>query len=162
MNRKSRRAALALARCLIIAVVAPVVLAGCASNIRDIPTAQAPVPKQKSFNAPVDRVWTATQRFLSDGDTFKVLDKSSGIMVTEMRTIEAKELSLMQTAFLGKTYKHSYTVNFMQNGGNATDVRVNVKLQATQVALLSREESNEDVEAFLRQRLFDGIAANLR
>lgn len=135
---------------------------GCASNIEHIPTTQAPVSRNKVFNGSFDKVWGAAQRALSEGTTFKILDKSSGIMVTEPKAIDAKELSLAQTYFLGKTYKSSYTVNFSRNGGGKTDVQVDVKLQAVQVVLLSREESNPNVENYLRQKLFDKIAANLK
>lgn len=134
---------------------------GCTSNIKHIKAPEKPVEKMKTFNAPLDKVWSTAQRTLSEEDTFKILDKSSGIMVTEFKTIDAKELSLIQTGFLGKTYKRSYTINFIQNGGR-TDVSINVKLQAVQAVLLSREEGNENVEAYLRQKLFDKISANLR
>lgn len=157
MNTSSRRRLQILA---VLAVVASGVT-GCGSNIKHLPVPSAPVANQKTFAAPADKVWTAAQRFLSEGHTFKVLDKSSGIMVTEMRAIDGRELTLLQTNFLGKTYKHGYTVNVFRNG-NTTDVRVDVKLQATQVVLLSREESNEQVEGYLRGKLFDGIAVNLK
>jgi len=137
-------------------------ISGCASNIEHISTTQAPIAKNKVFSASFDNVWSAAQRVLSEETTFKILDKSSGIMVTELKTIDGKELSLVQTNFLGKTYKSSYTVNFSPAGSGKTDVKVNVKLQAVQVAILSREESNENVEGYLRQQLFDKIAANLK
>lgn len=136
-------------------------LTGCASNIEHIPTAQSPTPKNKVFNSSIDKVWSAAQRVLSEETTFKILDKSSGIMVTELKTIDSKELSIAQTTFLGKTYKSSYTVNFSPLGSGKTDVKVSVKLQAIQVALLSREESNENIESYLRKQLFDKIASNL-
>jgi hypothetical protein len=146
---------------LIFYVLFSVFLLGCTSNIKDIPKAEIKTPKTQTFNAPVEAVWAATQKALSDDETFKVLDKSSGIMVTELRTIDAKELSLAATYFLGKTYKNSYTVNFNQQAQNKTDVTVNIKLQAVQAVLLSREESNEDVESYLRKKLFEKIASNL-
>ncbi len=144
-----------------VALLVLFALNGCGSNISHISAAPSAVEKQASYNASLDKVWGAAQRALSEDDTVKVLDKSSGIMVTEFRTIDAKELSLAQTYFLGKTYKHSYTVNFIPASSARTDVRVNVKLQAVQLVLLSREESNEAVEGYLRKRLFDKIAAQL-
>ncbi len=137
-------------------------ISGCATNIEHIPTSQAPIAKSKVFSGSFDNVWSAAQRVLSEETTFKILDKSSGIMVTELKTIDSKELSLAQTYFLGKTYKSSYTVNFSPAGSGKTDVKVSVKLQAVQVVLLSREESNENIEGYLRQQLFDKIAANLK
>ncbi|MGB5158073.1 MAG: hypothetical protein WBN77_11650 [Desulfobacterales bacterium] len=135
---------------------------GCSNNIKNIKAPEQPVSKTQTFSAPFEKVWNTAQRALSEEDTFKVLDKSSGIMVTEFRTIDGKELTLFQMGFLGKTYKRSYTVNFIKDGSK-TDVCVNVKLQALQSALLlSREESNENVEAYLRKKLFDKITASLR
>lgn len=120
------------------------------------------MPKSQAYNASVDAVWNAAKKALVEDETFKILDKSSGIMVTELRTIDAKELSLAATYFLGKTYKNSYTINFNPQASNKTDVTINVKLQAVQVVLLSREESNADVEGYLRKKLFDKIAENLK
>lgn len=137
-------------------------ISACTSNIKHIPATATTAPKEKTYSASYDKVWNAAMRALSEETTFKILDKSSGVMVTEFTTIDGKELSLIQTCFLGKTYKSSYTVNIKQGGGK-TDVRVNVKLQAAQaVLLLAREESNADVESYLRQKLFDGISSNLR
>lgn len=147
---------------LVLAILFSALLDGCTSNIKHIPKAETQTPKLQTFNAPLEAVWSATQKALAEDETFKILDKSSGIMATELRTIDAKELSLAATYFLGKTYKNSYTVNFNQPASNKTDVAVNIKLQAVQVVLLSREESNEDVESYLRKKLFDRIAANLK
>ena len=126
---------------------------GCSSNISHIQSTGL-VEKQKTYDASFEEVWISAQRALSEDNTFKVLDKSSGIMVTELRTIDAKELSLMQTYFLGKTYKCSYTANFIQSSPIKTEVIVNVKLQAVQAVLLAREESNENVESYLRKQCY--------
>ncbi len=136
-------------------------LYSCGSNISHIPHAEDPVATQKEYKAPLDKVWNAARLALSESYTFKVMDKSSGIMVTEFSTVDSKELSLIQISFFGKTYKNSYTVNFVQNAPNSTVVSVGVKLEAVQYALLSRSESNKDVEAYLRKALFDKIDANL-
>lgn len=135
--------------------------AGCTSNISDIPTSTESVPTSKSFNAPVDRVWSAAQVALSSDATFKVLDKSSLIMVTEYKTVEAKEISIAGTVFLGKTYKSNYTVNFRATGPSTTEVSVNVGLQAQQVGFFTREEDQPQVKSYLRKKLFDQISAKL-
>ena len=147
---------------LILAVLVSTLLFGCTSNIKDIPKSETYTPKSQTYNVPIEAVWSAAQKALAEDETFKILDKSSGIMVTEFRTIDAKELSLAATYFLGKTYKDSYTVNFNPQTPNKTDVMVNIKLKADQWVLLSREESNADVESYLRKKLFDRIAANLK
>jgi hypothetical protein len=139
------------------------VLGGCASNIDHIAAPQEAVPKNKVFNASLDTVWGAAQRVLSEETSFKILDKSSGIMVTEPQAVDSKELSYAQTVFFaGKTYKSSYTLNFAPAGAGKTDVKLNVKLQAVQLVLMAREEPNEGVEGYLRQKLFEKIAANVK
>ena len=132
----------------------------CTSNIQHIESPKAPVEKQKTFNVPFEKVWVATQRALAETETFKILDKTSGMMVTEFRAVDAKELSLWQIYWGSKTYKFSYTVNLFPNDTN-TLISVSVKLHADQYAFLAREESNEDVEAYLRKKLFDKISLNL-
>lgn len=144
------------------AVTATVVLMSCASNIKHISAPATPVSSTKVFDGSVDKVWAATLSALSDETTFKVLDKSSGIMITELRTIEGSELSLFQTYFLGKTYKSNYTINFRPVSNGATEVKANVSLQAVQLVLLSREEDLPEVKSHLRQTLFDKIAANIK
>jgi hypothetical protein len=66
------------------------------------------------------------------------------------------------TMFLGKTYKSNYTVNVKEKASNKTDVTINVKLQAVQVGFFAREESLDNVENYLRDKLFNKIASNLR
>lgn len=147
------------ALCLAISTAA---IVGCASNIDHIPTTTVVAPQSMTFNAPFDRVWSAAQAALSADATFKVLDKSSAIMVTEYKTVDSKELSLVGTYFLGKTYKSNYTLNFQSHGAKQAEVRVNVGLQAQQMVLLNREEDQPQVKGYLRQKLYDQIAANLR
>lgn len=145
-----------------LTVLSLVLLSGCATNIGHIPTNAATIRKSHSFDAPFEKVWRATQRALSEDQTVKLSDKSSRVMVTEMRAIDGKELSIVQTYFWGKTYKSSYSVNFDQISPNKTDVTINVKLQAVQFFFLAREENNESVEGFLRKKLVDKITANMR
>ena len=144
---------------LCVAITVPML--GCASNIDNIPTAAAAAPQSLVFDAPLDRVWSAAQKALSADATFKVLDKTSSLMVTEFKTVESEELSIISTAFLGKTYKSNYTVNFGPIGTEKTEVSVNVGLQAQQVGFFNREEDQPQVKSFLRQKLFDQIRANL-
>lgn len=149
-----------LLRALCVAI--PMTMLGCASNIDQIPTTAAAAPQSAVFDAPLDRVWSAAQTALSADATFKVLDKASSIMVTEFETVESEELSIISTAFLGKTYKSNYTVNFRPIGPEKTEVSVNVGLQAQQVGFFNREADPPQVKSFLRQKLFDQIRANLQ
>lgn len=144
------------------AVAVAALLLGCGSNIKHISAPAAPVSTSMVFDGSMEKVWGATQSALSDDATFKVLDKSSGIMITELRTIEGSELSLLKTYFLGKTYKSSYTINFRAVGSAKTEVKANVNLQTVQLVLLSREEDLPEVKSYMRQKLFDKISANLK
>ncbi len=83
-------------------------------------------------------------------------------MVTEFRTVDAKELSIAGTVFLGKTYRSNYTVNFRPVSPAKAEVSVNVGLQAQQVGFFTREEDQPQVKSFMRQKLFEQIAAKLR
>ena len=135
---------------------------GCASNIDHIPKTATVAPDAMAFDAPLDRVWSATQAALSADATFKVLDKASAIMVTEFKTVDSKELSLVGTYFLGKTYKTNYTVNFQPSGANKTVVRLNVGLQSQQYGFFTREDDQPQVKSHMRQKLYEQIAANVR
>ena len=84
------------------------------------------------------------------------------IMVTEFKTIESQELSLIGTAFLGKTYKNNYTVTFQPGGQDKTTVRIAVGLQSQQVGFFTREAEDPRVSGHLRQKMFDKIAAALK
>lgn len=143
-------------------MVSVVNFSACTSNIQDIQPLEATVEKQKTYPASFEKVWTATQRALSENETFKILDKFSKIMVTEFKTIDDKKLTLTQTyLLLGKTYKSSYSINFFQHGPDKTDIDVNVKLQTVQASLITLEESNEYVAAYLRKNIFAKIESNL-
>jgi len=146
----------------IMCIASVLAISGCATNIEHIPTTAVQAPINMVYNAGFERVWSATQAALSAEATFKVLDKNSAIMVTEYKTVEAKELSIVGTVFLGKTYKSNYTVNFRAVGPTKTDVTLNVGLQAQQVGFFSREEDQPQVKSFLRQKLFEQIGAKLR
>jgi len=80
-----------------LAIVFATGLLGCASNISHIAEQPTAVEKKATYSAPVEKVWGAAQRALSEDETIKISDKSSGIIVTEFRPIDAKELSLAQT-----------------------------------------------------------------
>jgi len=96
---------------------------GCTSNIKHIAATMDKVEKSRVYNGTFDKVWGATLRALSEDETLKILEKSDGIMVTEARTVDSKELSLVNTYFFGKTYKNSYTLNFIKLDNNKTEIK---------------------------------------
>jgi hypothetical protein len=134
---------------------------GCGSNIQHI-SASTPLTEDiKTYNASFDKVWQAALKALSKEETMKVVEKSGGIIVTEFRSVDSKELPAVATTFLGKTYKNRYSLNITSFGADKTDVKVNVKLQAVQVGFFARDEKMDNVESYLRQKLFEKISANL-
>jgi len=135
---------------------------GCTSNIKHIPKTMNKVEKSRVYNGSFDQVWGAALRALSEGETFKIFEKTGGIMVTEFRTVDSKELSLVNTYFFGKTYKSSYTLNFIKIDNNKTEIKIYIKLKSNQLVLVNREESNENVANYLRINLFNKIAKSLK
>ncbi|NOS74069.1 MAG: hypothetical protein HOP36_05930 [Methyloglobulus sp.] len=72
---------------LVLALFFSAFFIGCTSNIKHIPKSEAQAPKSQAYNTPVDAVWNAAKKALVEDETFKIMDKSSGIMVTELRVI---------------------------------------------------------------------------
>ncbi len=148
-------------RLIVISLFAFVIAFGCSSNIKHIPST-IEKSQNKIFKQSIEKVWKATSRILSEEETFKVLDKSGGIMVTDYRTVDGNELSVIGTTFLGKTYKYSYNINFDKLSSTKTEVTVFVKLQNVMVGFFSRESKEENVENYLRQKLFDKISKKIQ
>ena len=146
----------------VLVAISVALVAGCGSNLPAVSSAAASAPAAVTYDAATDRVWAATQGILAEVATFKVLDKSSSIMVTEFKTIESQELSLIGTAFLGKTYKNNYTITFVPVAQGKTTVRISVGLQSQQVGFFTREADDPQVTGHLRQKMFDKIATALK
>lgn len=145
-----------------LVVAALLVTTGCGSNLPNVTSASATAPLTVTYDAPIDKVWTTTQGILASEATFKILDKSSSIMVTEYKTIESQELSMIGTAFLGKTYKNNYTVTLQTVSPTRTTVRVVVGVQTQQVGFYTREADEPQASGYLRQKIFDKIGAGLK
>jgi hypothetical protein len=146
--------------CLALSVAA---LAGCKSNIDHIyKSAPNAAPPVMVYNVSQDRVWAAAQAALSGGPAFKTLDRQAAVMITEYRNVDSKELSLIGTIFLGKTYKTNYTLNLRALAPDRTELAVNVGVQVQQVGILVREDDDPQVKSFMRQKLFDQIGVILK
>jgi hypothetical protein len=136
-------------------------LAGCPSNISHVPRTSETTPYVVVYSASPDRVWSATQAALSAGGRFKAIDKASGVMVTEFKVVDSNELSFISKAMLGKTYRSNYTVSLRQVAPERTEVNVKVLIEVSQLGIRSPEEQPQ-LNAFMRQKLFDQINAILR
>jgi hypothetical protein len=142
----------------IIACILLSFVVGCSSNVSKIKESNVTMtPKSQVYKENFDKVWAATISALAENETIKVGEKSTGIIVTDLRTIDGKELSLISTAFLGSTYKYRYTINIKPQSNNSTNVSANVKLSKQQFFLAKRETSDEEIESYLRKQLFDRI-----
>lgn len=136
---------------------------GCANNVSNIKSSSiGDVPKSKIYSSNFDKVWSVTISKLSQDETIKVSDKSSGIIVTEYRTVDGEELSLVDTYFMGSTYKYSYSINLLKETSGGTEVIVNVKLMTSQFALLNKETKDAVVENYLRKKLFESLSSSLK
>lgn len=136
-----------------------VLIFGCAqkrTNIAAIPDDIA-CPEIYKFNANYNNLWRATVQALSEEDVVKSIDKSSGIIVTEYGTIDNKENSLFTVYFGAKTYKYSYSVNFLSLVSENTKMKVSVNLMNNQFAILNREQEIPSVENYLRKKLYQKI-----
>ena len=137
-------------------------LAACTTNIGHVPKAAVSVPTTVVLAASQDRVWSAARAALATGTAFKVQDKANGTLVTDYRTVDSQELSMLGTALLGKTYRANYTVKLRTLAPERTEMAVQVGVQVQQVGFVVRDEDNPALKGFMRQRLFDQIAAILQ
>jgi len=135
------------------------VFVGCGSNLENVKSeGDSKIPTSKTFNGNFQKVWSSCVSALAENETLKVSEKDSGMIVTELRAIDGKELSLVSTYFLGSTYKYSYTIRVKEKRASSTDVTVNVKLAKEQLVFVKRETKDEQVEGYLRKKLFEKIA----
>jgi uncharacterized protein YceK len=146
----------------VLCIVMLISLVGCGSNVSEIKSSDIPTaPTSKTYPASMDKVWGAALSYIAEHDSITVSDKGSGLIVTNYRTVDGKELSLVSTSFLGSTYKYAYTINMVSDSANATTVRISVKLEKEQMAMLKREAHDEKVENYLRNKFFKGLESKM-
>ncbi len=129
-------------------------------NITHISTSTT-CPEEYIFDDTFNQAWEATKDAISAQNTIKFMDRESGIITTEPKTVDGKELSLLDIFFLGKTYKYTYTVNLSGVSGTKTLIRIDVKLFEKIAALLEREDNIAHVNSYLRSKLFRNICGRL-
>ena len=135
-------------------------LYACGSNLRSVSKIDK-VPITKTIHSPYNKVWSATMAALIEEENLKMSDKDGGIIVTDFKTVDGKELNLWKIYWGGKTFKYSYNIYIKPIDKNNTDVKTTVKLRYDQWALLSREGHEKGVENYLRKKLIDKILKNL-
>jgi hypothetical protein len=98
------------------------------------PSGAANVPT-RTFNAPIDRVWTVTQSVLkSHGWEIDKADREVGWMLTESRGVEFKDY-----AVYGKGLRHKLRVTMKAAGEGRTTVSVERELYAEERILWMAE-----------------------
>jgi len=118
-------------------------------------------PVQYTFNRSYMQVWQATVRAIAQEEVIKTISQDAGIIVTEYGTIEDREVGIIGTIFLGKTYKYSFTINLLKRNPAKTDVRIKTNLKGSQAAIYEREEKIPKVESYMRKDLFIRICNQL-
>ena len=135
-------------------------ITSCAENTPNVPS-DFFYPIEKIYNASYDKAWAAVLHSLSQQDSIKTVDKSSGTFVTEYRTLDKKSLNMFETILFGRTYKHSFTVNLFRISSNKTQIKVFVNLKQEQFGVYNREREVPRFESYIREQLYDKIDAEL-
>lgn len=132
-------------------------LSSCAENLpQDIPESYV-TPTNFTFDTSYDKAWKGTVRAISTENGVKILDKDSGLIVTDYNTINKQVLTMFQTTMFGRTYKNSYSVNLIEESPTRTNISIRSNLMMEQFAFYNRERSVAWFEAYMRQRLFKNI-----
>lgn len=146
---------------LLSLVMLVAVLAGCGKrNINHIPSNYS-CPEEYIFDDAYSEAWNAAKDAVSAQNVIKFMDRESGIITTEPKTVDGNELSLQDILFLGKTYKYTYTVNLSSLSEEKTLIRIDVKLFEKIAVLLEREKNIAYVNSYLRAKLYRNICGRL-
>jgi hypothetical protein len=117
------------------------------------PSAAANVPT-RTFNAPVDRVWTVTESVLKSlGWEIDKADREVGWMLTESRGVEFKDY-----AVYGKGLRHKLRVAMKAAGEGRTTVTVERELYAEERILwMAERKPVEAVDQSVETGILDAI-----
>jgi peptidoglycan hydrolase-like protein with peptidoglycan-binding domain len=118
-----------------------------------------------NFNSGFSRVWKSILHALSESemikDVTKTVDDTVGVIVTRYSTVDGKELKYINTVSEIKTYIYSYTINLYSQSAEKTKVKIVVNLMTSQLGFYQREHSSQEMESYLREKLFNRICNNL-
>jgi len=147
---------------LLIIVFFAGALSSCAEKKLPSVAEEYPVPHEYIFTVPYENAWQGTVRALSAEERISTLEKESGLIVTEYRTINQLVYSLISPSIFGKVYKNGYTVNLMEVASGQTRITIRSKLLLEQFTVYSSEPQDERLNAYMRQELFRKIYINLQ
>ncbi len=94
---------------LAVLLCCSVVLLSCTGKIPRPALQDAAVPNEYTFAVPFDDAWQGTIRALAEEERMSTLDRESGLMVTEYKTINKIVENLGHDATFGRIYKNGYT-----------------------------------------------------
>ncbi len=137
-------------------------LSSCADKNQQPMAQEYPVPNQYIFAVPYENAWQGTVRAISEEERISTLERESGLIVTEYRTINQLVQNLISTAIFGKVYKNGYTVNLSEVASGQTRITIGSKLLLEQLTIYTSELQDERLNAYMRQELFRKICLNLQ
>jgi hypothetical protein len=117
---------------------------------------------QHIFNASYDRTTKAVAAAISIRNSIKVYDNDSGIISSHPALVDGEELSILDTIFLGQTYKYSYKVVVTPISSSKSRVKIQVTLMLDQYwSVINREQKLKSLEEYLRKKLYTVICNKL-
>ena len=119
------------------------------------------VPIEYAFAVPIDIAWQGTVKALAEEERITTLDRESGLLVTEYKTINNLVQALVPTPMYGRRYKNGYTVHLDKVSPEQTLIRVRSSLSLEQLGIFHDEIDDAAIKALMRQELFRKICLNL-
>lgn len=143
-------------------LVSAIVLTSCAEKFPiNIPESYT-VQDEHTFSVPYDKAWQEVVKTVSRENRIKTMDKASGRIVTDVAVVDNRPSGkASESSTLGRTYKNSYSLKLTQAGPGRTTIRIKTELMEEYFAIYNRECNAESFAAFLRQKLFRVICADL-
>ncbi len=137
------------------------ILSSCADK-NSQPIAQGyTVPNEYTFAVSYDNAWKGTVQAISEEERIHSLERDSGLIVTEHKTINSLVQNLIHTPMFGRVYKNGYTVNLSEVAFGQTRIKVRSNLTLEQLSLMHGELHEDSIESYMRQELFRKICINL-
>ncbi len=137
-------------------------LSSCADKNSPPSTQVYDVPNEYIFAVSYDNAWKGTVRAISEEERIHSLERESGLIVTEYKTINNFVQNLVHTPMFGKVYKNGYSVHLSEIASGQTRIKVRSTLTLTQLALTHGEFHDNTIESYMRQELFRKICINLQ
>jgi hypothetical protein len=119
------------------------------------------VPTEYTFAVPFDTAWKKTVQALTADERITALDRESGLLVTEYKSINNLVYTLVPNPMFGRVYKNGYTIHLDRLSPEQTRIEVRSSLILEELAFYQHQLDNAEIKAFMRQELFRRICMNL-